>query len=94
MDGADNGPILLAGALKANPHWRGYRTFSMAVALVIAFLVSVMFIDYMRAWQGALERTFAGLMFLWMEVVAIRLTVFSIRARARAKVLERAARLP
>jgi hypothetical protein len=66
----------------------------MAVALVIAFFVSVMFIDYMRAWQRALERAFAGLMFLWMEAVAIRLTVLSIRARARAKVLERAGRLP
>lgn len=66
----------------------------MAVALVIAFFVPVMFIDYMRAWQGALGRAFAGLILLWVEAVAIRLTVLSIRARARAKVLERAGRLP
>lgn len=92
MSGAVFGPILLGGAFKRNPHWRGYRTFSLAIALVIAFFVSVMFIDYLRAWQGALERAFAGLMFLWMEAVAIRLTVLSFRARARAQASERATR--
>jgi hypothetical membrane protein len=91
MGGAVFGPILLAGAFQRNPQWRGYRTFSLTVALVIAFFVSVMFIDYLRVWQGAVERAFAGLMFLWMQAMAIRLTVLSLRARARAQVLERAA---
>ena len=88
MSRAVFGPTLLSGKSKVDHRWREYRTFALAVALLIAGVLSITFVDYLRAWQGALERALASLMFIWMEAPAIRLSVLSIRACSRSEAPE------
>ncbi len=90
MDGATFGPVLLAREFGGDPRWRGYRTLFLVVAPLVILAVSIMFIDYFRAWQGALERAFAGLIFIWMEAVAIRLAILSLKAGRSGAAQEKA----
>ena len=90
MGGATFGPLLLAREFGGDPRWRGYKTLSLVIAPLVILTVSIMFIDYFRAWQGALERAFAGLMFIWTEAVAIRLAILSLKAGRSGAAQEKA----
>jgi hypothetical membrane protein len=68
------GFFIFAERLKKDPMWKSYSTISIMIA-VAAILVSVIGIGTLNAlgMPGLGQRLFMGVLFLWIEVMAIRL---------------------
>lgn len=63
--------FLLAYAMKQSGDWNGYWQYSIATGVAVLLLVPVF--PSFSAVQGLTQRVISGIVFLWTEVVAIRL---------------------
>jgi hypothetical membrane protein len=53
--------------------WRGYRMYSLMTGVFTALLVPVFLSETLPLWNGAIQRLMLGILFLWMEVISIKL---------------------
>ncbi len=77
------GILIIARRLKGDPNWQYYRGYSLitGVAAIVSLLawIGVSKVAGIDAVNGVLQRVFIGIVFLWIEVVAIRLFRISRR---------------
>ncbi len=80
------GILFLARRLKGNPDWQSYRGYSLitGIAAIVSLFawIGISKIAEVDAVNGVLQRVFVGIVFLWIEVVAIRLFRLSRRSLA------------
>ncbi len=71
------GIILVRRRMKEDPNWQSYRGYFLitGVAALVSLVawIAVSKAAGIDALNGVLQRVFAGIVFLWIEVVAIRL---------------------
>ena len=71
------GIFVTSRRLKGDPNWQSYRRYSLitGVAALVSLVVwiGVSKAAEVNALNGVLQRVFIGIVFLWIEVVAIRL---------------------
>jgi len=78
------GVFLMSRAFSVNPNWKSCRVYSVATA--VAGLASLVLwivlakVERIQILNGVLQRVFAATVFMWIEVVAVRLFVLSRRA--------------
>ncbi|MBI2918841.1 MAG: DUF998 domain-containing protein [Chloroflexi bacterium] len=81
------GIFAISRRLKSDPRWSSYRGYSVitsAVALVALFAwIGIAKIAEVGSLNGVLQRTFVGLVIVWIEVMALRLFWLSRRAPTR-----------
>ncbi len=72
------GILIISRRLKQHTSWIGYRLYSLGTG-VIAIILFLVLLSYAIStggtgpWFGALQRIFVAPLFLWIEVMAIRL---------------------
>lgn len=77
------GIFVTSRRLKQDPSWQSYRNFSV-ISSIVALISLVAWIVIAKgagigAVNGVLQRIFVGIVFLWIEVIAIRLFKLSRR---------------
>ena len=73
-------PVAVGRALRTEPSWRGYGSYSLVTA---AILVATLALQAQERFGQLLEYVFFALLLLWLEVIALRLWFVSSR-RGRA----------
>ena len=77
-------PLLFSLGLNRDDRWQAYRSYSIVTGLLAIYLFSIFsaaslgYLEYV----GLFQRLFLAVMFLWIEVVAIRLLHISGHGRS------------
>lgn len=66
-------PLIISRRLKQDSRWQGYRLYSLATGVTAVILFLVLLTGQGGPWYGALQRIFLAPLFIWIEVMAIRL---------------------
>lgn len=74
------GELLLALHFASDDRWRSLRMPALVIALLATILFVLLLLSVFPHAYGLVERTFIGLVLLWMLVVALRLRSFPILA--------------
>lgn len=77
---------LLAPSLKKDPLWRRIFPYTVITGvLALAFAVGQILLPSPLSWFGLYERLIVANAIIWVEVVALRLLLFSVRRKKEAK---------
>jgi hypothetical membrane protein len=66
-------PLVLARAVRGDDRWRDLRVYSVITGIVTLVLLVLFISSAAGSWNGALERVFISVPFLWIAVMGFRL---------------------
>jgi hypothetical protein len=73
-------------SLRRDQYWRGVFWYTIVTdALALAFAIGQLFMPHQISWFGLYERLLVANAIIWVEIVAIRLLVLSLRRQREAR---------
>ena len=77
---------LLAPSLKNDPYWQKMFPYTVVTSMIaLALVIGLLFLPTKLIWFGLYQRVLVANMVIWVEVVAVRLLVLSIRRQQEAE---------
>lgn len=77
---------LLSPSLKNDPQWQGIFPYTVVTSmLALAFAIGKLLLPSPLSWFGLYERLIVANAIIWVEVMAIRLLLLSVRRQKEAK---------
>ena len=81
---------LLSPSLRNDPYWQEMFSYTIATSvLASALVVGRLFLPAQLSWFGLYERVLVANAVIWVEVVAVRLLLLSLRRQREAKQTDR-----
>jgi hypothetical protein len=78
--------LLLLPSLKSDPHWQKMFHYTVVTSgLALALAIGRLFLPAKLSWFGLYERVIVANAVIWVEVIAIRLLLLSLRRQREAK---------
>jgi len=78
--------LSLLSSIRKDPHWQGMFLYSViSTGLAFGLAIGRLFLPEKLSWFGLYERILVANAVLWVEVVAIKLLLLSLRRQREAK---------
>jgi len=73
------GTIIISRRLKKDSLWQSYSSYSIITGIlaIIFLILFIMASNVFPEWRGLFQRLFVGVIFLWIEIMAIRLLLIT-----------------